>query len=233
MRVPIPGGKLVTEHLAAVPQANGYDYWIVVHGFETNEFYAFALTQNGLSATPVISTVGSVFTGATTAQTGLIRFSPNGRQLAVTKMLGGLELFDFDPATGVVSNGASLLAPARITDILTARTVGVEFSADGSVLYTHEGPNILRFDLQAGSPEKIIASRYSMGRSPRPVGDFLRGPDNRIYIAVYDDSGLSVIERANSLVASSFVFRGSALIPTSIPIVNPTPCRSGLCPTTG
>ncbi|MCB2407939.1 gliding motility-associated C-terminal domain-containing protein [Hymenobacter lucidus] len=209
--IALPGGKLPTEHLAAIPQPNGHDYWIVVHGFNTNEFYAYSLTKAGLAATPVISAVGAVFTSVTTAETGIMRFSPDGRRLAVTRLMGGLELFDFDVATGQLSNGVVVTAPAANTPILQGRMVGAEFSADGTLLYTHEGPNILQFDLLAGSPAAVRASRRRLGSIERPIGDFLRGSDGRIYIAALYESALSVIENPNQVLGARFLFRGQRL----------------------
>ncbi|WP_055562346.1 hypothetical protein [Hymenobacter sp. AT01-02] len=53
----------VTEKLTVVPHANGTDSWILVHQWQSNQFLAYLLTRNGLTTTPIISSVGSVHTG--------------------------------------------------------------------------------------------------------------------------------------------------------------------------
>ncbi|MFC6225838.1 hypothetical protein ACFP2F_21515 [Hymenobacter artigasi] len=77
--LPLPGNTLATEHLAAIRQPNGRDYWILVHGLNNNSFYAYAVTPAGVAAQPVVSTVGPVFEGLSVAETGVLRFSPSGR----------------------------------------------------------------------------------------------------------------------------------------------------------
>ncbi|UOG76524.1 gliding motility-associated C-terminal domain-containing protein [Hymenobacter tibetensis] len=198
--IPLPEAVLPTEHLTAIPQDNGRDYWIIVHGFNNNKFYAFALTADGLSSTPVVSSVGPTFSAATTAQTGVLRGSPDGRRLAVTMLLGGVQLFDFNPSTGEVSNGLALITPSDGGTLKQSRCVGVEFSPDGSLLYTHEGASVLQFDVFSNSAETIRASRRELGiLDENYVGDFLRGPNGKIYIAVFNAPGLRILENCNSI----------------------------------
>ena len=212
--VALPAGTLATEHLTSVPHANGRDYWILVHGFNNNQFLAYALTASGLSATPVVSSIGPVLSPTITAQTGLLRASPDARKLAITTLLGGLTLFDFNPATGQVSNDISLITLAPGAPILEVRTMGVEFSADGSLLYSHEGATILQFDVLAGSPAAIRASRRSLGTLSNYIGHFLRGPDKRIYIAALNEYAVSVIDDGNSIP-------NARLLPRSVPLTIP------------
>src|SRR5690606_21331663 len=49
----------VCEKLTAVRHANGTDYWVIVHKFQSNAFYSFQLSSSGIIDT-VISNVGSV-----------------------------------------------------------------------------------------------------------------------------------------------------------------------------
>ena len=107
--VTLPGGALATEHLAAVRQPNGRDYWLVVHGARDNAFYAYALTPSGLAAQPVVSFAGAVFDNTDASYTGTLRFSPSGQQLAMTQLIAArLDLFDFNPLTGRVGPATTL-----------------------------------------------------------------------------------------------------------------------------
>lgn len=193
---PTIGGK-ITEKLTAVRHANGRDYWIVVHGWESNAFYSFLLSPSGVSTTPVISTVGSVhqgggsFFGAGNA-IGCMKASPDGRRLALAQRDNLTELFDFDNATGGVSNYISL-------DIWYYN-YGVEFSPDNSRLYVSLvlSGEVIQFDLLAGSAAAIRASGRVIGSGARS-GTLQRGPDNKIYLALLNVPYLSVISNPNAL----------------------------------
>lgn len=103
---PTVGGK-VTEKMAAVRHANGRDYWIVVHGWQSNAFYSFLLSPTGIAAAPVTSAVGSIHQGGGSFfgdgnAIGCMKASPDGKHLALAKRDDLTELYDFDNATGQV-----------------------------------------------------------------------------------------------------------------------------------
>jgi len=193
---PTVGGK-ITEKLTAVRHANGRDYWIVVHGWQSNAFYSFLLSPSGISTTPVISTVGSVhqgggsFFGAGNA-IGCMKASPDGRHLAVAQRDNSTELFDFDNATGGISNYISLGS--------FSYNYGVEFSPDNSRLYVSlvvDG-EVLQFNLLAGSAAAIRSSVRTVGYGARS-GTLQLGPDNKIYLAILNAPYLDVISNPNAL----------------------------------
>jgi gliding motility-associated-like protein len=196
---PVVGGKL-TEKLTAVRHANGRDYWVVVHGWQSNTFYSFLLSPTGISTVPVVSNVGiihqggSSFFGAANA-VGCMRASPDGRHLALAQRDSQCELYDFDNATGSVSNYL-LLAKHDYT-------YGVEFSPDNSKLYTTYSlaGEITQYDLLAGSPAAIVNSATRITSAER-LGDLLLGPDNKIYVVSYNNSFLHVIQNPNAVGAA-------------------------------
>ena len=203
MRVPTPTlSSLVTEKLAAIRHANGYEYWIVVHGWQSDAFYSFPLTEAGLGLTPVVSRVGTVHTSSATAggfngSTGYMRFSADGRRVAVAAENLPLELFDFDPATGVVANPVSLpLLPTS-----GGRAYGVEFSPDNSRLYVNSGfaRQLFQYNLLAGSPAAILSTALLLGTDDEQMGAMLLGPDNKIYMSLWGRTSLSVITTPNAL----------------------------------
>jgi hypothetical protein len=100
------------EKVAVTRHANGNDYWILTHKFNSNEFYAFLLTSNGITDT-VISAIGSVHSGSIVHSMGQLKFSPNGQRIAIGLASGAigpadslrtLDVFDFNKSTGVISN---------------------------------------------------------------------------------------------------------------------------------
>ncbi|MBF9220825.1 T9SS type B sorting domain-containing protein [Hymenobacter ruricola] len=203
VRMPTPTlSSPVTEKLAAIRHANGYDYWIVVHGWQSDAFYSFPLTEAGLGLTPVVSRVGTVHTSSATAggvnnSIGYMRFSADGRRIAVAAENLPLELFDFDPATGVVANPVSLpLLPNS-----GGRAYGLEFSPDNSRLYVNSGfaRRLFQYNLLAGSPTAILNSAQLLGSDDAQLGAMLLGPDNKIYMSVWGRNSLYVITAPNAL----------------------------------
>ncbi|GAA3996917.1 hypothetical protein GCM10022408_04440 [Hymenobacter fastidiosus] len=133
----------------------------MVHGWESNACHRFLLSPGGISSPPAVSTVGpsheggGSFNGAANA-IGSLRGSPNGTKLALAQRGTQVELYDFDNATGTVSN---LLSPRG----LSHRYYGIAFSPDNSRRYTTTysskgvGSDIYQDDLQAGPAEATRA----------------------------------------------------------------------------
>jgi len=228
----LPNFNIPTEHLAAIRHPNGRDYWILVHGLENNSFYAFALTPSGVAAQPVVSSVGPVFKSNETAQTGIIRFAPSGRQLVTTRLFSALDLFDFDPATGQVSNPTSLYADLNpVSPTVEKRVYGAEFSGDGSVLYADQGGALMRYDLASCDPGTVVRSKRLVLNSngfAGTTGSYRRAPNGRIYIAQYGINSLAVVDSCNSLNRAYVRPFGQPLAGSNVPNTPPAVSQYGL-----
>lgn len=209
-----------TEKITAVIHENDEDIWILTHDWGNNKFLAYLLSSSGLNTTPVESAVGFVhydsFNGWCAG--GYMKVSPNGDKIALN-ILGAhtTQLFDFNPATGVVSNPMTLSTTRH-------QAYGLEFSPDASKLYTTawEHNNILQYDLSLGDEASIAASETEIGVSAvsggsnySGLGAMQLGPDARIYVSK-DANGiggnvnalngwLGYIENPNSNMAKSIV----------------------------
>jgi PKD repeat protein len=184
-----------SEKICAVKHANGNDVWIIMHEALTDGFNAFLLTASGVNMVPVHSNSGLPDNGLY----GQMKVSPTGTKIAAGLYNNGatISLCDFDPATGIVSNGFGLTAPNIV------QTYGLEFSPDGTKLYTSGESgwySVTQFDMNAGTQAAIIASATIVGTSVSnmPVGMQL-GPDRKIYIALYGSYSLAVINYPDSL----------------------------------
>jgi hypothetical protein len=101
-----------TERLTAARHSNGVDIWVITNDINSNVFRAYLVNCSGLQTTPVISTVGDVLDRHTDMPFGSLKVSPDGKQLCQTHFpsLDGnisenfFQLFDFNAATGVLSN---------------------------------------------------------------------------------------------------------------------------------
>lgn len=155
-----------------------------MHGWQSNVFYSFLLSPTGVAAAPVASAVGSIHQGGGSFfgdgnAIGYMKASPDGKHLALAKRDDLTELYDFDNATGQVSNYMPLQA--------SYYNYGVEFSPDNSRLYVSlvlDG-QIIQYNLQAGSAAAIRASVRVVGTGNSRFGSLQRGPDDRIYVAAY------------------------------------------------
>lgn len=200
------------EKITAVRHDNGHDFWVITHGWNNDEFYAFHVDCNGVNATPVTSAVGLTHSNLDPDdynQIGSIKGSSDGSRLAVaiytyrptaaSPLSGAFEIFDFNNATGVVSN--------PITDVSTDfyRAYGIEFSPDNNLLYATEATNgnVFQYDLQAGTPTDVINSRISLGQSTANTwfvgGQLQAAPDGRIYVAHNQVDYIGVINNPNTI----------------------------------
>ncbi len=183
------------EKLCAVKHSNGTDVWIIMHESGTDGFNVFLLSSTGVSAVPVHSNTGLPDNGIV----GQMKVSPTGTKIAIGLFnpVETVSLCDFDPATGIASNGFA------IPTLNATQSYGIEFSPDGSKLYsTGENSwfNISQYDLNAGSPAAIIASATIIGTTGGilPAGMQL-GPDLKIYVTLYTSNFLAVINDPNVL----------------------------------
>ena len=200
----IPVQASASERLTAVQKGNGEDYWVITHSVAGNTFFAWSVTDAGVSATPVVSRAG-VDQGSATAAAGLytlgvVKASPNGRKLAVTTYsLDMVELFDFNPATGRVLNGVLLYRG----DVNSGGTFayGVSFSPNNTKLYHGMRGDLVQYDITSGDPARIIASRRTIapygGGGASIIGSMQTAPDGRIYL-ILDSVRVGVINQPNA-----------------------------------
>src|SRR4030095_3736157 len=179
-----------TEKLTAVKAANGTDYWVVIHENGNDLFYAYNVSATGVSA-PVVSTTGSAIMGLDCA--GSMKLNPQGTQLAMTmEQSWTYELFDFDNATGIVSNG-KILGP------MSDYTYSCEFSPAGHYLYVSVYPSstslLYQFDVTLGTAAAINSSMaiIGVGNGFFNFGTLQNAPDGKIYVARENKDSLGVI----------------------------------------
>lgn len=178
------------ESIAVIKKANNIDFWVVGHGWNSNNFYSYSLTAAGLSATPVTSAVGAIITGIGFQAAAVIKIAPSGSKLAFTSVADVAQLFDFNTGTGVVSNPITLSTE-------TGELYGIEFSPDETRLYVANSfYKIYQYDLTASD---IPNSKLTLYNGPRVPGVLQLGPDGKIYIAVYGQNQMGVINNPNTL----------------------------------
>lgn len=206
-----------TAQMHATRHANGIDYWIMTHEHPSN-FKAYLFNSGGVTSTPVVSNIGLPYQ---CDSHGYLKFSPTGQKLSISVSYVGIELYDFNNSTGIVSNPLTL-----ISNTLEMNFRGCEFSPDGTKLYA--GHNIsgstnsklIQWNLSAATNSAILSSSTNIPSSSLDPQAFQLAPNGKIYIATPGSQSLSVINNPNATgVACNFVYGGqpiSAVINPSI-----------------
>ncbi len=184
------------EKLTAVKHANGNDIWVLAHGWNTNNFYAWLVTKNGVSA-PVMSSTGSIHYGGKSRDAnsiGQMKLSPDGKHVALTMFDSKFfEVFDFNNSTGEVSNARMVYTPEEEV------AYGLEFSPNGQYLYVgvYWKKQIIQYEVNHPSGAQIMTSGTLIGNThDNKLGSFQLAPDGKIYITK-NSSFLSVINYPN------------------------------------
>lgn len=182
-----------SEKITAVRADDCSSFWVITHF--VNRFYAFKVDTNGVSKTPVISTVGPEVpvSGYRRNALGYLKASPDGSKLVAAHFsfatqlgdtqAGGVYLFDFNNDTGEVSNNLELYSPQN-----NKNPYGVEFSAENKKVYaTVDGDGssqLLQWDLEAANIASSLSIIHSSNRLT--AGALQLGIDRRIYRAQVD-----------------------------------------------
>lgn len=203
--------------------------WIMVakHDLTAWKFKAFELSGSGLNPVPVISIFPIPISGA--ANPGTMEISQNRTKLALSwasgfSIWGKKELYDFNPASGLVSN-------KMILDSVGGG-YGVCFSPDNSKLYFSDfnGPfsgRIIQFDITSNNAATIAATQTVI--TPTSGTTHLkRGPDGKIYYNANYANVTGSIESPNlaglacspNSNAVTLINSGSSLgLPNVVPII--------------
>lgn len=168
-----------SEKMTAIMHCNGKDVWVIVHEMGSSVFRSYLVTAAGVSSAPVLSPVGFTHPNI---HGGQLKGSPGGDKIVMT--VGGYnaglsQLFDFDKASGKVSN-AITFNTSTLT-IAQRDNYGVEFSADGTKVYL-TGSALVQYDLNGFSSGTIptkLALNTSAGNDYGGVLEL--GPDGKIY----------------------------------------------------
>ena len=196
----IPLVPEVSEMISGVKHANKTDYWVVTHGLNGNDFYAFLVDSSGVNNTAVVSSVGSDLDGDYYEREylGGMKLSPKGDKIAYASFgKGVVEVFSFDNNTGLVSN------PVTISPTLTNPDWGpyyVEFSPDGTLLYYTVANLSTGLDNQLYQ-YNIVNGGQSVLLNDAPldsdVSAIQLARDGKIYVGRYQNNMLGVIENPN------------------------------------
>ncbi len=198
----VPGMKMIlldtgmSEKLTVV-QGEDCNVWLLTKPIYQGVYYTYNITSAGIDTVPVVSVVGLLSPESYTS--GPLVAAHNGSMLVAANWPhgwlpnshGGIELYDFDKSTGIISNERVLAYSASCR--------GACFSPNDSLLYISGLPtfSLYQFNVSLGTVAAITASATEVGSSLFAIKASMRlGPDGKIYVA-NQNIYLHVIERPN------------------------------------
>ncbi|MBL0273127.1 MAG: gliding motility-associated C-terminal domain-containing protein [Chitinophagaceae bacterium] len=191
-----------TERMVAIRHADGVSVWLVTNDNNSNIFRSWLITCAGLQTTPVISTMGSVLDQHNLTNTGMLKASPDGKQICQThfpffdeivKPPNFCQVFDFDNASGALSNVRTIGFP-------NSRYTTCEFSPDSKLLYVARSYDkaIDQLEITLPSLAAVLASRVTINTDDAQFFGIQAGPDQKIYLSQPPSWFLGAINKPNS-----------------------------------
>ena len=220
----------LTEKLIVIRSAEIQGFWVIAHKKNANEFLAWKIDACGVTAQPVVSTVGSNFAsapfGANEAWSGAMDASPDGNRIGMpVDWSDRIEFFDFNKTTGVVSNPLTV----NVTDDSNPpflRKYGACFSPDGSKFYYTNMNSVYQLNLGTYTSAAIASSItliYSPLLEPNNYYCFQieQAPNNKLYVSIGNTGRLDEISNPNLLGL------GCAYVSNAVSF-SPATCQLGL-----
>lgn len=176
-----------TERVTASPN------WLIAHEYGNNTFRAYPLTTAGIGQ-PVFSNIGSshFFSDDEYGQ-GYMELGVNDR--LITAVSNGsnenyLEIFDFDPSTGILSNYRQIDLAA---DGATGQVYGIEASSGGNKLFAsvRNGANSQMIEYYFDSNDDPVF--VQLVNNLPDIGAIQTGPDGQVYVAMNNLGTLGTI----------------------------------------
>ncbi len=192
----------LTEKMIAVA-GDRCNVWLIVRCRNENQYRVYEITDEGIQP-PVLYDVGRM--PLFSYMRGVMKVSPDRKKLAVVcNGNSGIELYDFDPAIGSISNPVWIDSGALPQNAAPRGYYGCSFSPDNSRLYASIDNDIYQFDMNAGSIPGIRASKtLIVSYTASTIGDLKIGPDQKIYFTeYYPATFVNVIQLPNNLGTAS------------------------------
>jgi len=187
---------LIEGRLTAVKHANGRDWWLFSHKWNSGKIFKFLITPYGIQG-PFVQNIFTVRVN----YFGQMLFSPQGDKFAYYDPEGDLDVWDFDRCSGNFSNREF------VTIIDSAAGGGAAFSASGRYLYVSSHRYVYQFDVNDVSNSQTTIAVYDGFQSGGLSCNFYLSalaPDGKIYINSGNSSiDLHVINNPDSAGSAS------------------------------
>ena len=210
--LPIISDTLLISGITACKHANGRDWWIIKHRYDSDIYLTLLLTPYGISG-PFTQHAGPYIYGGGGDQSV---FSPDGKKFVRYQIDDDLDIFDFDRCSGILSN------PIHIDLNDTAGGGGVAISPNSRFLYVSTTNYVYQYDLDdtnIASTQTTIGVFDGFADPSPPFYTFFYlsqlAPDNKIYINTGNGSHyLHVINNPDSSGLACNLVQHSFVLPT-------------------
>jgi len=182
-------------YIKAVQHANGEDWWIIVPKSHSNCYFLVPVTAEGVQPAQ-LKCAGKVWDDWDFASQ--VAFTPDGKKYVRFNAWNGLNIFDFDAATGELSNPVHV----DFSNDTINYIAGAAISSNSRFLYICARKNLYQFDLRAPDIEasKVKIATWDGYQNPYPTIFYLAAlaPDGKIYISNTSSTyNLHVINKPN------------------------------------
>lgn len=168
--------------------------WVIAHEYGNNTFRAYPITATGIG-NPVYSNIGmDHLTTSSQAGKGYMELGTN--DLMAVALSDGvnnyIELFDFDQATGTLSNYRQIDLSA---DGAVGQVYGIEVSPGGNKIFasvnSSTNSQIFEYYLDSlGDPQSRTGNRFDSGLD---LGSIQIAPNGQIYVAINNSGTVGTI----------------------------------------
>ncbi|MBP7168020.1 MAG: T9SS type A sorting domain-containing protein [Bacteroidia bacterium] len=176
----------ITDCITAVRHGNGRDWWVLVRSWSstpTNDITAYLVSPSGVTAMPT-QYIGPNVANASAYR---LKFNKQGNHLFNVCQIGGVERYDFDRCTGILSNRNIYAVP----NVSISGYWDFEISEDETKMYAVRnmlGPlqnttKLFQYDLDTVT---FLSNAQLMATYTDPdVGGALKmGPNGKIYFSI-------------------------------------------------
>jgi hypothetical protein len=182
-------------NIQAARHANGKDWWVIVPKSHSNCYFLVPVTSEGVQPA-LLKCAGHVWSDDDSGAQAV--FSPDLKKYVRFNSWNGLNIFDFDNATGDLSDPVQIMFPNDTIKYIA----GVAVSPNSRYLYVCARKKVYQFDLQAADIEasKIQVAEWDGFYNPYATIFYLAAlaPDGKIYISSTSSTlNLHVIEKPN------------------------------------
>ena len=187
----------ISEKITAVLKADNSGYWIIVHGWNNDEFYVFSTSCQGVDITPITINVGEIHGGGINNinAVGYLKSSIDRMKIAiVNRRTESIEVYDFDAQAGMISNMTEI-------KIVNESLYGVEFTFDSNYLLIGGRQSIYRYDLESKILSNVPIQNIGQLQSDNVIRALQLGPDKNIYVSIRYLGFLSTIENPSDIDA--------------------------------
>ena len=201
----------LTEKVTACSHTSEDSYWVITHTSGDTTYYTYKLSSAGLTG-PTTTSIGSTHNTAR----GYMKTSPDcSKLISLLYDEDIIDIFDFDATGGTLSNFLTITGMT-----FDVGPYGLEFSSDSSKFYVSEGAGekVYQYDLTYTSSTEMLNNVIEVANiSGSSFGALQMAPDERIYLADYDNTNLHIIHRPNGLgVQCNFEENGITLTSSTI-----------------